>query len=496
MPDIENPGGALVNALGGTGTRSYGGEGTPPTAPPDGTAWRIRDTWIDTTTGQVYEYSGTGEFNGLFPSINIKGPQGNQGETGAAGASITGPQGEPGANATNAQVANAVSEYLAANSPNATDAQVAAAVAAYIAAHPPANGTNGQNATDNQVAAAVAAYFAAHPVSNGADGVAATIAVGSITTGDAGTAAAVTNSGTASTAIFDFSIPRGNVGQAGSNGANGSAATISVGTVTALSAGATPTVANAGTSGAAVLNFGIPVGAQGIQGTQGNVGNAGAAATVVVGDVSTGAAGSSASVTNSGSSNAATLNFTIPRGDVGIQGIQGDKGAMGNTGNSGSLTVGTVTTGAAGSSAAVANVGTASAAILNFTIPRGDAGATGSAGATGATGAAGTNAAQPTIQNASISGSYTIVPAPGVSPTRTFTYITSSAANAAVTIGETGIAQGSELYIINVGTTNSIIVSDAAGVSESSGNFTVGPTDSIHYIYGTDRWFETGRSNN
>lgn len=45
-------------------------------------------------------------------------------------------------------------------------------------------------------------------------------------------------------------------------------------------------------------------------------------------------------------------------------------------GNSSTITIGTVTTGAAGSSAAVTNSGTASAAVLNFTIPKGDTGAT------------------------------------------------------------------------------------------------------------------------
>jgi hypothetical protein len=56
------------------------------------------------------------------------------------------------------------------------------------------------------------------------------------------------------------------------------------------------------------------------------VGAQGPAGTIAVGTVSTGAAGSSASVTNSGSATAATLNFTIPRGD---QGLQGNTGPMG-----------------------------------------------------------------------------------------------------------------------------------------------------------------------
>jgi hypothetical protein len=49
----------------------------------------------------------------------------------------------------------------------------------------------------------------------GAVGQAATIAVGTTTTGNAGTNASVTNSGTSSAAIFDFTIPRGDTGATG-----------------------------------------------------------------------------------------------------------------------------------------------------------------------------------------------------------------------------------------------------------------------------------------
>jgi hypothetical protein len=55
--------------------------------------------------------------------------------------------------------------------------------------------------------------------------------------------------------------------------------------------------------------------------------------------------------------------------------LQGEDGA---NGTAATVTVGTVTTGAAGSSAAVTNAGTSSAAVLNFTIPRGATGAAGS----------------------------------------------------------------------------------------------------------------------
>lgn len=59
----------------------------------------------------------------------------------------------------------------------------------------------------------------------------------------------------------------------------------------------------------------------------------------------------------------------------------GPQGPKGDTGPSGTLTVGTVTTGAAGTNATVNNSGSTQAAVLNFTIPRGDAG-TGGGGIT------------------------------------------------------------------------------------------------------------------
>ena len=112
----------------------------------------------------------------------------------------------------------------------------------------------------------------------------------------------------------------------GTPGAHGNAATIAVGTTTTLNPGESATVVNVGTSSAATFNFGIPKGEQGVQGIQGSPGNA---ATVSVGSTTTGAAGSSASVTNSGTSSAAVLQFTIPRGDTGATGATGATGPAG-----------------------------------------------------------------------------------------------------------------------------------------------------------------------
>ena len=106
-------------------------------------------------------------------------------------------------------------------------------------------------------------------------------------------------------------------------------------------------------------------------------GDKGDAATLSLGTVSTGAAGSNAAITNTGTAGAATFNFTLPRGD---------KGETGNTGPANTLTIAGVTTGAPGSSASVSVGGAAPNQTLTFTIPRGDTGATGDQGLKGDTG--------------------------------------------------------------------------------------------------------------
>lgn len=117
--------------------------------------------------------------------------------------------------------------------------------------------------------------------------------------------------------------PQGSAGTNGTNGANGSAATVSVGTVTTLAPGASATVTNAGSSNSAVFNFGIPAGAAGSNGSNGATGSPGAAATVAVGSVSALPAGSTPTVTNVGSSSAAVLNFGLTVGNAGADGAAG-----------------------------------------------------------------------------------------------------------------------------------------------------------------------------
>jgi hypothetical protein len=216
----------------------------------------------------------------------------------------------------------------------------------------------------------------------GPSGTSPTIAVGTTTTGAAGSSAAVTNSGTASAAVFDFAIPKGDKGDPGAGVAiKGSVATYGDLPSTGLTAGDAYFVEADGDlyiyDGSAFPAEGSGTAFQGPPGT---------AATIAVGTVTTGSAGGSASVTNVGTSTAATFNFTIPRGDT---------GANGSNGAAATIAVGTVTTGSAGSSASVTNSGSSSAATFDFIIPRGADGLRGTQWYTGsgAPGAIGGSAA-------------------------------------------------------------------------------------------------------
>ena len=82
----------------------------------------------------------------------------------------------------------------------------------------------------------------------------ASATVSTVNAGGNATATAAYNT-TTGALTFAFGVP---TGATGATGSTGNAATIAVNSVTELSPGATPTVANAGSSAAASLNFGIP----------------------------------------------------------------------------------------------------------------------------------------------------------------------------------------------------------------------------------------------
>ena len=157
---------------------------------------------------------------------------------------------------------------------------------------------------------------------SGDPGASATVAVGTVSTGAAGSNAIVTNSGSSSAAIFNFIIPRGDIGAAGPSGVAG------------------------------------PSGLPGPSGATGPSGAPGTAATIGVGTVTTGAAGSSATVTNTGTSSTAVFAFSIPRGDTGAVGPSGATGASGSPG----------ATGAAGPSGATGPAGLPGVVAATFPI--------------------------------------------------------------------------------------------------------------------------------
>lgn len=100
-------------------------------------------------------------------------------------------------------------------------------------------------------------------------------------------------------------------------------------------------------------------------------GDVGPANSLAIGSVTTGAAGSSASASITGSAPSQTLNLTIPRGNTGATGETGPQGA---TGAAATITVGTVVTVGPDDPATVTNSGTSGAAVFDFELPKGDPG--------------------------------------------------------------------------------------------------------------------------
>lgn len=202
---------------------------------------------------------------------NIQGPKGDKGDTGPQG--LRGVQGEKGATgergATGPQGAKG-DKGDAFTYADFTQEQLAALKG-------PKGDTGAKGATGERGPQGLQG-----PKGNdGAVGTAATIKIGTVSTGSAGSAVSVTNSGTASEVILNFVIPKGDKGDQGQHGEQG---------------------------------------LQGIQGPQGIQGAAGTAATITIGNVTTSAPGTSASVTNRGTSSAAVLDFVLPKGKDGADG--------------------------------------------------------------------------------------------------------------------------------------------------------------------------------
>lgn len=179
------------------------------------------------------------------------------------------------------------------------------------------------------------------------------IEIGETTTGEPGTPANVTNSGTNTAPVLNFTIPEGE---------KGDAATIQVGTVTASDPGSEPQVKNSGTENAAVFDFVLP---------RGQTGPTGQAATIEVESTVTGEPGTQASVENVGTTGAAKLRFTIPRGNTG------------QNGTTPTLSAGNVETLEPGQPATASVTGEGPEYQINLGIPRGQTGAQGAPGQDG-----------------------------------------------------------------------------------------------------------------
>ena len=130
--------------------------------------------------------------------------------------------------------------------------------------------------------------------------------------------------------------------------------TVNAGTADSLPAGSSPTVTNSGTTKDAVFNFGIPKGDKGDNAVNPNFTASGESCSP----------SQDADADLIGTYPNLHINFLIPRGHDGM----------------GTIAIGQTTTLPSGSSASVTNSGTAQDAILNFAIPQGQDGQGGGGG--------------------------------------------------------------------------------------------------------------------
>lgn len=158
------------------------------------------------------------------------------------------------------------------------------------------------------------------------------------------------------------------------------ASSLTIGTVSTLAAGSAATASITGLAPSQVLNLGIPTGPTGDtgpagptgpQGATGPQGPQGSAATIEVGTVTSGTAGGTPSVTNVGTSGSAVFDFVL------IPGNTGATGATGPQGSAASITVGTVGFVDYPGPGTVTNSGTSGSAVLDFVLVRGPQGAIG-----------------------------------------------------------------------------------------------------------------------
>ena len=235
---------------------------------------------------------------------------------------------------------------------------------------------SGSNATATITPSGTDSYVINLGIPKGDNGEAPTIRVGTITQGSTANVVIREVSGEL---LFDFTLPKGDKGDAGDKG---EAPTIKVGTVTQGTANVTVREI----SGEYLFDFILPKGEKGDKGDKGDTGEKGEKGdkgdtpTIKVGTVTQGA---STNVTMREVGGEHLFDFTLVKGDKGEKGDKGDTGSKGDTGEKGekgdkgdngispSFTIGTVTTLNPDQNATVTISGTFPNLVLNFGIPRG-----------------------------------------------------------------------------------------------------------------------------
>lgn len=162
-----------------------------------------------------------------------------------------------------------------------------------------------------------------YPAGTSTPGPANTLSIGSVTTLAAGASATASITGVSPNQTLSLGVPRGSNGTAGTNGTNGAANSLSIGSVTALSAGATPTATITGTAPTQTLSLGIPAGANGTNGSNAP------ANSLSIGTVTSLSAGASPTATITGTAPSQLLSLGIPAGAAGGAGTNGTNGTNG-----------------------------------------------------------------------------------------------------------------------------------------------------------------------
>lgn len=148
----------------------------------------------------------------------------------------------------------------------------------------------------------------------GPTGPSSTASVGSVTTSAAGGSAVVTNSGSATAAIYNFTIPRGETGPTGAQGVIGPTGPQGLQGITGPTGAASTVVGPTGPQGitgptGAASTVTGPQGPLGPTGPQGLIGPTGAASTVTGPTGNTGVVSVTGPITNTGTSTAAVIGI-------------------------------------------------------------------------------------------------------------------------------------------------------------------------------------------